>query len=1138
MTSSDLRLVACRAVSVLGGLLQRPDLGVEDNFFSFGGDSMLAMHAAVALREEFGLPLPMHVLFEAPTAAELARQVLDLLPGVGGDVNLTRGGDQESAARGHKASHAGQFLSYQQEQLWLSELIEPGSRLAYLLEFDLELVGDVDVQRLRSAWEGLFARHPVLASAFISSGDGLPRLSVVPGPHTLEVVSARVEGSDLEAALRVHRDAVRQEVGGMSGGPLIRARGVTLEDGALHLVVCAHHAVMDATSVGVLVNDLVALYEDSAAALPAGEADYFTYASHQRAFWRQGGDRLDAAVSSLSPLGPALRFNDYPGPRQERSYHGEYVDRPLPENVWSRLTETAASHGLTRYTFLLGAAAWVLRQYSGQDEVVIGVPVANRQEFGGSWNQIGFYANVVPVRIRMGPADTAESYLAHVKDACTQGYARGDIPLVLLANRLRAYRDARTNPIYQVIVGHHDRLAPRVTPSGTWRVRRLDQAKALMDLQVEFEEYEGGCTAVWQFDPSVIDQELVRRMADDLEVCLQVLLTDADEDLTHRAMTRRPSIVSGRASTAASGTPSLMDRVLAHAAATPDAIAVVNADGTSQSWSELVGSAGALAAQLGRAGVAPGATVGVLVGRSAPLCTIILAIWWTGGVYIPFPTEGPVYRLERMRDTARPGVLVCDEDEAAKVVGWNLPIVAVGTATPDDPPPVAQQRGAAYVMFTSGSTGRPRAVSVGHEALSSRLAAFSEQLDVSTDDALVACTPWTFDISLLELALPLYVGGGVVITDTLPAAVSQIRKAIDAGNITVLQATPAGWTAVLDDGWEPARPLRAWVGGEAVPLALVHQLAACSSEVVNLYGPTEATIWCTFAPLGLQDSRVHVGRPFCDTTVIVLDSHGRPSPVGVTGEVALAGKGLADGYLDPGETDGFRVMPRAVTGAGRAYMTGDLGRLREDGCLEVSGRRDDQVKIRGFRVELGEIESLLLAHPAVASAAVVRTAISIVDARIDAFFTLAPGHEVSTDALVRWLATRLPTHMLPATCQEVQSIPLTTHGKVDRARLQTLGPTRPGSHDRTPTGELAGVWQDVVRWLPSHHGNFFREGGTSLLATQLISAVNRRFLASVTVRDFFKDPTYAGLTKMLAAGSTSGPQPGQARRARPEGFGS
>ncbi|HEX6370148.1 MAG TPA: amino acid adenylation domain-containing protein [Longimicrobium sp.] len=1101
-------------------VLRCGQVGLEDDFFELGGHSILATQVLSRVRRELGAELPLRAMFEAPTVRALAERLGGAAASDGPRlVRVERGGPVP--------------LSFAQERMWFLQRMSPASG-AYNMAEALALDGPLDVEALRRAFQALLARHEVLRTRY-PEVDGQPVQDVLPPPPFILPVDDVEEG---EVQARMAADA-RAPFDLREALP-VRARLLRIAPERHVLLLNVHHIAADGWSWGVMMRELTLSYrafagggEPALAELPVQYADYALWqrawlggeaVRRERAFWRE---RLAGA--------PALLELPYDRPRPaEPDELGAAHHFAIAPGVARAARELARREGATLYMVLLAAWSAVLHRWSGQEDVVVGSPVAGRgvPEVEGL---VGLFVNTLAMRTELGGDPAFRTLLARVREGTLQAYAHQDVPFEELVQELGVERSLSHAPVFQVMFGVLSAPAGDLSLEGV-RVRALPDAggTARLDLAVQLEEDGDGLRGLAEYATALWDAATVGRMMGHFGALLSAALADPDTRVSVLPLMDDAE----RAAVVEQGNATLRDwpfvpvhrLFAAQAARMPGAVAVEGADGA-LTYAELDALSAGVAAALRARGAGRGSLVAVAAERSARMVAALLGVLRAGAAYLPLDPEYPAERLAYMLEDSGASLLLLDRS-----LEDRLPASAVDRILLDDIQPAdsvdaddadVSAEDLAYVIYTSGSTGRPKGVMVRHGGVASFLRSMAEAPGLRADDALLAVTTIAFDISVLELFLPLTVGARTVVATREQAADPALLAAAIAGSgATAMQATPATWAMLLASGWTPRAGLRLLSGGEALPRSVADPLLADGAELWNLYGPTETTIWSAAARVAAEGA-IPLGGPIANTTLYVLDPAGNPAPLGVPGELIIGGTGVARGYLGRPGLTAERFVPDAFGAAGsRLYRTGDRVRRRADGALEFLGRVDFQVKLRGFRIELGEIESALRAHPAVAgAAAAVRGEGG--DARLVAYLVArAPDAPPAGTELRAFLRERLPEYMVPSAFVALDAFPLTPNGKVDRKALPAPDARAADSAGEAPRGAteqvLAGIWAELLGGGAIHRGDsFFERGGHSLLATRLMSRIARLLGVELPLRALFAAPTLAALAAEVEAARAS-----------------
>ena len=1148
----------CAAVwaSVLG--LER--VGARDNFFELGGHSLLATRVISRLRDFYGVDLPLRPLFEDPTVAGLAEVV----------AKARRAGGGIAAPAIARSTEAGPApLSFAQQALWFLDRLDPG-RATFNVAAAVRIGGPLDLDALGRAFAEIVRRHESLRTTF-TAVDGLPVQVVADAAGSLlEVEDLRaLPPEDREGeARRLAAEEVRRPFD-LELGPLVRARAIRLEDEETVVLLGMHHIVTDGWSFGVAAGELAAIYAAFREGRPSPLADLpiraSDFARWQRA-WLQGPvlDRLLGYwTGRLAGLEPLDLPTDRPRPAIRRG-RGATTFFELGAPLSRSLLDLGLREGVTPFMTLLAGFQALLHRLSGQDDIAVGSPIANRNR-AETEGLIGYFVNMLVLRGDLAGDPSFRDLLRRTRDVALGAFEHQDLPFDRVVEAMHPGRDLSRTPLFQVMfvlqnnqlpdVGRDDlTLAPFGSAEGS--------GTAKFDLTLALVEAEGSLAGSLEYDVDLFDAATIGRMIARFRALLEAAVADPGLRLSDLPLATEGelALVKEWNRTAADYPRGarVHDLFEAQVARTPDAVALV--DGmTELTYRDLDDRANRLARRLAGRGAGPGVAVGLLVERSAGMAAGILGILKAGAAYLPIDPAYPAERAALMLEDAGVPLLVTQASLADRLPGHRAEVVLIeetcggagipaclevgkGQAGMPAPPAPADP---AYIIYTSGSTGRPRGVVVPHRAVVNHNVAASRLFGLRADDRVLQFSSIGFDIAVEEL-FPAWASGSAVVLrggdESLdPAA---FHEAIGRDRITVLDLPTAywhAWTAWLaSSGAKLPGSLRlVVVGGErALASALASWRGVAGSDRVrwiNTYGPTEAAVIATaFEPGRWEvEGEIPIGRAIANARAYVLDERFRPMPPGLPGELYLGGEGVATGYLGrPGLTaEKFLPDPFATDPGARMFRTGDRARWRSDGVLEFLGRVDDQVKVRGFRVEPGEVEAALLALEGVRQAAVVASKDDAGAVRLVGY--VVPDREGGVPAEIRRkLRETLPGHMVPAAVVLLEALPLTPSGKVDRRALPAPGLAEGGREENylPPRDEveskLATLWEDVLGVRPvGVRDNFFDLGGHSLLAIRLLSRVEEAFGRRLPLAGLFLGATVEDLAGLIrdAGEETSSP---------------
>ncbi|HEX8695784.1 MAG TPA: amino acid adenylation domain-containing protein [Longimicrobium sp.] len=1049
--------------------------------------------------------------------------------------------------------------SFAQERMWFLSQFTPGNPM-YNVPVAILVPASIDREALERALTVVVRRHEALRTTFrMDAGGELKQVVHPPFPVKVEVFDLRHRvGGDFARDV----EALVAEEGSrpfdVARLPLFRVSLLRVSQEHYAQVVTMHHIITDGWAYPLVNREMFDLYEGfvtgSVPELPEPTLRYADYAVWQRRYLT--GETLDKQVSFWREHLRGAPPLDLPGDRPRPpvlTYRGRFHRFRVPLDVTRRLREICREEAATLNMVLMAGFYAFLQKYSGQDDIVVGTLLGNRSR-AELEQVVGVFVNTAALRMDLSGDPVFRDVVRRTKKVVLEADLHQDLPFEKLVDLLGVERDLSRHPVFQALYFHHTFARshfaedtgdePGVLPSQpispAHEVSLVDTGVAKFDLQIATIEFPDGLSAVAEYSTDLFDPATMARMCAHFVTLLDHAGRAPDSRLSRLSLLggdeRRALLEEwGVGPALAAPAAPLHRRFEAQAARTPGALAVV-AGGERLTYGELDAWANRVAAELRSRGAGPGTIVGVAMERSAALPAALLGILKSGAAYLPLDPSYPAERVSFMLSDSG-AALVLTESALRDALPADAPEAVLCPPRPspgetvERPDVAVAPADRAYLIYTSGSTGRPKAVEVEHRGASAFLAAMAAGPGIAAGDVLLAVTTISFDISVLELFLPLVAGARVVIASREEAAdAPALARLLEAEGATAMQATPSTWRMLVQSGWAGRPSLRVLSGGEALTPDLAEDLLAHAGEVWNVYGPTETTVWSTAHRVAEPgDGIVPIGRPVAGTRVYVLDRAGEPCPVGVPGELCIGGAGVARGYLGRPELTAERFVPDPFSAApgARMYRTGDRVRWRADGTLAFLGRTDFQVKLRGHRIELGEIESVLLRHPAVAAAAALVREDVPGDQRLAAYVVPAAGGEApSADDLRAWLRERLPEYMVPGAFVALESLPTTTSGKVDRRALPV--PEAPAAAEdefvapRNVVEEmLAEIWAEVLRREPiGVTDNFFQLGGHSLLATQVISRVAQTFAVELPIRDFFAAPTIAGLAEAIeAAGS-------------------
>ena len=1118
-------------------------VGVNDNFFELGGHSLLATQVMSRVREAFGIEIALRSLFEQPTVGEFAETIEAELRAEGGMAPRI-----ERMARATREADV-MPLSFAQQRLWFIDQLEPGNPV-YNTPRGVRLRGTLDIAALERALTEVVRRHEALRTTFRDL-HGEPVQVIGPAkPFTVifEDLSGLPEATRAEEARRLTLEEALRPFD-LSTGPLVRARLLRLSTDEHVLLLSLHHIVSDGWSMGVLVREVAALYEAYAvgAESPLEELSlqYGDYAVWQRE-WLQG-EVLDQQLAywrkQLAGAPPVLELPaDRPRP-QVQTFRGAALPFKLSRELAEKLRALSRCEGVTLYMTLLAGLQTLLARYTGEEDISIGTPIANRRR-GEIENLIGFFVNTLVLRTDVSGNPTFRELLQRVRETALGAYGHQDVPFEMLVEVLQPERSMSYTPLFQVLFALQNAPQEKLElPGLTIDLLDIDSGTAKFDLMLSLEESEEGLEGVCEYSTDLFDEATIRRLLGHFETLLEGIVNNPDQHLLQLPLlpqTERRQLLDEWNSTAEQFPSDLCVHELfaQQVENTPDAVAVIF-EGTHLDYRELNERANKLAHRLRTLGVGPERVVGVMLERSTEMIVGLLAILKAGGAYMPLDPSYPPERLRFMIEDAKPMVILTAEGPSATDYTDQSHGSDPDLVRGFDP---SDLRHPCYIIYTSGSTGRPKAVVMPHRGAVNLI---NFQIQSSGHEGRLRTLQFaslSFDVSFQEIFATLCAGGSLVLLreDTRRDARELLRVITEHGvERLFLPFVALQHLAEEADREErvPSSLSQVITAGEQLKITphvarLFKRLDGCTLD--NHYGPTEAHLVTMWRLEGDADSWTKlppIGKPIANAQVYVLDDALQPVPVGVTGELYIGGAQLARGYLNRPDQTAERFIPHPFDHGGgrRLYRTGDLARYSANGVLEYAGRRDLQVKVRGYRVEVGEIEAALKEHDSVKQAVVTVREDEAGRKRLVAYIiavqTTAPP---ASAELRRHLKHKLPEYMIPSLFVRLDALPLTNSGKVDRRALPAPDPEQEDREEyvapRSVVEEmLASIWSEVLGGVRvGVNNNFFELGGHSLLATQVMSRVREAFGIEIALRSLFEQPTVEELAETIGEGLRAG----------------
>ncbi len=1130
-------------------LLNLEQVGIYDNFFELGGHSLLATQLVSSVRQNLSVELPLTTVFSSPTVASLNQTITEL--------RTTQSGFTLPPIKPQQADSEQLPLSWAQERLWFIDQLESGSA-TYNIPMAMRLIGELDLTVLEQTLCEIVRRHEVLRTSFPSI-EGIPT-QVINSEANLLFKIVDLSNTDKIKRNTQLQQSLQQEITtpfNLATGPLIRSNLWQLSSNEYVLLVNIHHIVSDGWSMGVLRQELSSLYQAFAlgkpSPLPELPLQYGDFALWQRQ-WLSGEVLENQLNYWKQQLGGAPELLQLPTDRPRPSiqtYKGSNFSFSLSAQLSKKLKTLSTQSGTTLFMTLLGALATLLYRLTGQSDILIGSPVANRNR-SEIENLIGFFVNTLVLRTKLEDNPSFTELLAQVRETTLKAYSHQDIGFEQIVEALQPERSLSHSPLFQVMFVLQNAPSGELElPGVTLKPLKPKTGIAKFDLTLFMRETKDGLVGSWEYSTDLFDRETIFRMAGHFQTLLSAIVENPQQRVDELPLLTQAEkhqlLVEWNDTTHEYPREKCIHELFeSQVERTPNAVAVVFED-KQLTYRELNARANQLAHYLRSLGVKPEVLVGICLERSIEMVVGLLAILKAGGAYVPLDPAYPTERLAFMLDDAQVAVLLTQKHLLTKLPELLAQVVciqrdwqAISRESKESPTSGVKSENLGYVIYTSGSTGQPKGVTMKQLALTNLIWWQLQNSPVDTCTKTLQFAPVSFDVSFQEI-FSTWCGGGTLVLVSAelrrdPSALLQFLETEQISRLFLPFVALQQLAEIAENSQVVPTSLRELItAGEQ--LQITHSIASLMNKLTdctlhNQYGPSESHV---VTALTLRESAdtwpvlPPIGRPIANTQIYILNRHLQPSPIGVPGELHIGGAPLARGYLNRPELTQEKFIPnpfdksKIKSQKSKVYKTGDLARYLPDGNIEFLGRIDNQVKIRGFRIEPGEIETVLTQYPNIEESIVLVREDIPGDKRLVAYIVPIQEQVPTLEELRSFLKQKLPNYMIPSALVPIEAMPLTPSGKIDRRALANLDIGRQTSAQthvapRNPTEKkLAEIWVKVL-WLDQEvgiHDNFFDLGGHSLLSVRLVAEIEKAFHRKLPIAALFQLGTIAELASIL-----------------------
>ena len=1072
-------------------------VGTQDDFFDLGGHSLLATQMVSRVRDAFKVELSLRTLFESPTVADLAKSIeIDMRVGQQSQappiVPVLRDGDMP--------------LSFAQQRLWFLEQLEPGNPF-YNIPAAVRLTGKLNIRALERALNEIVRRHESLRTRFVMI-DGQPAQDIAP------ILSLPLSVTDLsglaaatqEAEIQRYVADEAQQPFDLAGEPLLRVRLLQLGEQEHAVLMTTHHIISDGWSTEVFFREMAALYEafsaDKPSPLPELPIQYADFAHWQRQ--QLEGESLEAELEywqrQLEGAPSVLELpTDRPRPAIQ-THKGALHSFELDESLTGALKSLSRQQGSTLFMTLLSAFNVLLRRYTGQEDILVGTPIANRNHIDTE-RLIGLFVNTLVIRADLSGNPGFSELLGRIRESALGAYVHQELPFEKLVERLKPERSLSHTPLFQVMFAFQNASIQELElPDLILTPLEVNSGSAKFDLMLMVEESGQELKASIEYNTDLFDSRSISRLASHFRTLLGSIVSDPHQPISSlRLLTQAEAdqLIVGWNSTTREfdATRCIHHLVEEQARRTPHALAVKD-ESSALTYQQLDLRANQLARYLREKGVGQEQMVGVCLRRGVEMVVAMLGILKAGAGYVPLEAGYPKQRLSYMLEETKAAAVIVGSEQAERIGGQGGRVINVEEEreqirrrSVEGVSSRVSGENLAYVIYTSGSTGRPKGVAIEHRSAVAFIDWSKEVFPADDLKAVLASTSICFDLSVFELFVPLSMGGTVIVADSalhLPTLEA-------AKEVTLINTVPSAMAELLRVNGVPASVRTINLAGEPLQHRLAQQVyhQASIERLFNLYGPSEDTTYSTFTQVEKESHKTPtIGRPIANSQVYILDAQLEPLPIGVAGEIYIGGEGLARCYLNQPDLTAERFIPNpfGLRPGARLYKTGDLARYLSDGEIEFIGRVDGQVKVRGYRIELGEVESVLTQQEGVREAVVVVREDAPSEKRLVAYVVNKAERVLKVSELCSLMEEKLPRYMVPSAFIMLDALPLTPNGKVDRKALPAPDRARPELDGifvapRNQVEEvLAGIWSEILNIEQVGIHDRFLQSGRALAA--------------------------------------------------------